>query len=45
MLYFSTVFNNLYVIILLEGGEESEERWIKNGRDSERCKWTVVERK
>ena len=28
----------------MEGGEESEEGWI-NGRDSERCKWTVVERK
>ena len=29
----------------LEGGEESEGGWIENGRDSERCKWTVVERK
>ena len=26
----------------LEGGEESEEGWIENGRDSKRCKWTVV---
>ena len=29
----------------LEGGEEGEERWIENGRDSKRCKWTVVKRK
>ena len=28
--------------IVLEGGEEG---WIENGGDSERCKWTVVERK
>ena len=25
--------------------KESEEGWIENGRDSERCKWTVVKRK
>ena len=30
---------------VLEGGEESEEGWIENGRDSKRCKWTVVKRK
>ena len=30
---------------VLEGGEESEEGWIENGRNSERCKWTVAERK
>ena len=29
----------------LEGGEESEEGWIENGRDNESCKCTVVERK
>ena len=27
---------------VLEGGEEG---WIENGRDSKRCKWTVVKRK
>ena len=26
----------------MEGGEESEEGWIENGRDSERCKWTAL---
>ena len=26
----------------MERGEESEEGWIENGRDSERCKWTVL---
>ena len=30
---------------VLEGGGESEEGWIENGRDSERCKWMVGERK
>ena len=30
---------------VLEGSEEDEEGRIENGRDSERCKWTVVERK
>ena len=30
---------------VLEGGEEGGEGWIENGRDSKRCKWTVVKRK
>ena len=30
---------------VLEGGEEGEEGWIENGRDSKRCKWTVVKMK
>ena len=25
--------------------KKSEEGWIENGRDSKRCKWTVVKRK
>ena len=25
--------------------KESEEGWIENGKDSKRCKWTVVKRK
>ena len=28
----------------MEGGEESEEGLIKNERDSERCKWTLLRR-
>ena len=30
---------------VLERSEESKERWIEDGRGSERCEWMVVERK
>ena len=38
-------FDRSYVENKKKFWKESEEGWIKNGRDIERCKWTVVERK